>query len=108
MAERDFKKDWIANRMRAKQPLPPGATGTLTNYDPSWRDRLADLMGGAANRISGKPYDEARRNSMTLLGLAPGTGTVMSAEDAVSAAKQGDWRGAALAGLGAIPEIGPE
>ncbi|MER8619163.1 hypothetical protein NKG99_20385 [Mesorhizobium sp. M1409] len=106
-----FKDQWIANqkrRMHPEQQLPPGATGELTNYDPSWRDRLADLMGTAANKISGKPYDEARRDSMTLLGLAPGTGTAMAAEDAARAAKAGDWRGAALAGLGAIPEIGPE
>lgn len=84
----------------------PGATGELTNYSPSWRDRLADAMGGAANAISGKPYPEARRDSMTLMGLAPGTGTVMSAEDAASAAKKGDWKGAGLNALGAIPDGG--
>jgi hypothetical protein len=103
-----FEDQWIANRMRAQQPLPPGATGEMSNYSPSWRDQLASLLGTAANRISGKPYDEARRDSMTLLGLAPGTGQVMAAEDAVRAGKEGDWKGAALAGLGAIPEIGPE
>jgi len=107
----DLKQDWIAGqkrRMHPEQyPLPPGATGELTNYDPSWRDRLADLMGTAANAISGKPYDEARRDSMTLLGLAPGTGTAMAGEDAVRDLKQGDYVGAGLNALGAIPDAGP-
>ena len=108
MAERNFI-DWMNARRQADlQPLPPGATGELTNYNPSWRDRLADLLGAAANQISGKDYNEARRDSMTLLGLAPVTGQVMAAEDAVRAGKEGNWKGAALAGLGAIPQIGPE
>lgn len=101
-------QDWIAaqrNRMQPP-PLPPGATGELTNYNPSWRDRLADAMAATANAISGKPYDEARRDSMTLLGLAPVTGTAMATEDAVSAAKHGDYLGAGLAALGALPMAG--
>jgi len=107
----DLKEQWIADQQRRmhpeQQPLPPGATGELTNYTPSWRDRLADLMGTAANAISGKPYDEARRDSMTLLGLAPGTGSAMAAEDAARAFKQGDYLGAGLNALGAIPDAAP-
>ena len=102
------KQSWMADQLRRQQPPPAGATGEMSTYSPSWRDRLADLLATGANAISGKPYSEARRDSMTLLGLAPGTGQVMAAEDAIGAGKEGDWKGAALAGLGAIPEIGPE
>lgn len=87
--------------------MPPSPTGfALENYTPSFRDRLADLMGGAANAISGKPYDEARRDSMTLLGLAPGTGTGIAAEDMARDFKHGDYKGAALNALGVIPDGG--
>lgn len=87
--------------------MPPSPTGQyVENYNPSWRDRLADLMGSAANAINGKPYDEARRDSMTLLGLAPGTGTGIAAEDAARSLRHGDYKGAAINALGVIPDGG--
>jgi hypothetical protein len=118
----DFKKRFAASEQERRHPpnlfdkMKAGmdnpdafqATGEVSNYSPSWRDRLADAMGTVASKISGKDYNEARRDSMTLMGLSPGVGTAMAAEDAGTAARQGDWKGAALAGLGAIPEVGPE
>lgn len=88
--------------------MPPSPSGQyVENYSPSWRDRLADLMGGAANAISGKPYDEARRDSMTLLGAFPVTGTAIAAEDAARDFKHGDYLGAGLNAAGAVPDVGP-
>ena len=87
--------------------MPPSPSGQyVENYNPSWRDRLADLMGGAANAISGKPYDEARRDSMTLLGAFPGTGTAIAAEDMARDFKHGDYLGAAANAAGLIPDGG--
>jgi hypothetical protein len=101
------KYDLIRKWKAGQAEPPPSPTGTYAeNYNPSWRDRLADLMGGAANAISGKPYDEARRDSMTLLGLAPGTGTGIAAEDMARDFRQGDYKGAALNALGVIPDGG--
>lgn len=88
-----------------QQPVNPPQ---MENYNPSWRDRVADALGSAANYISGKPYSEARQDSMTLMGLAPVTGQAMAAEDAGRAYGNGDYVGAAMAGLGAIPDVGPE
>ncbi|RWP05106.1 hypothetical protein [Mesorhizobium sp.] len=106
MAERDFIK-WIENRRKPQQgPPQPGGFGELTPTEPDWRTRLADVMAQSAHAISGKDINEARRDSMTLMGLAPGTGQVMAAEDAAASAKQGDYLGAALAALGAVPMAG--
>jgi len=101
------KYDLIRKWKAGQAEPPPSPTGTYAeNYNPSWRDRLADLMGGAANAISGKPYDEARRDSMTLLGAFPGTGTAIAAEDAARNLKHGDYVGAGLNAVGVVPDVG--
>ena len=40
-----------------------------------------------------------------LMDMTPGVGDVKSAYDGVQAAKQGDWLGAGLGGLGALPMV---
>lgn len=106
----DFATTWLANRARKpwQGPLVPGATGELTaGAQPGWRDSLAHLMALGANAATGKDYSEAKRDSETLMGLAPGTGTAMAAQDAYKSFGEGDYLGAGLNALGAIPDVGP-
>lgn len=101
------KYDLIRKWKAGQAEPPPSPTGFyMENYSPSWRDRLADAMGSAATAINGKPYDEARRDSMTLLGAFPLTGTGIAAEDSARALKHGDYLGAGLNAMGVIPDVG--
>ena len=89
-------------------PPMPGTTGDATAVkSTSSRDALTNAMAGLAEGLTGKDYSEARRDSGTLLSLAPGTGTAISAEDAASDLGKGDYLGAGINALGAIPELGP-
>jgi ADP-Ribosyltransferase in polyvalent proteins len=95
---------------RRHQLRDPTREEALTAHQPTWRETFAGSMASAANAISGKDWNEAYRDSMTLLGVAPVTGTAMATEDAYSAYQRGDYFDAALnaaaAGIDLIPGVG--
>ena len=79
---------------------------TLQSYNPTWRDRLAHaLLGdspslGAQNVISGLLGSTGLGSTgMSVADLTP-VGGIFGAQDA---AQHGDYQGAAVAGLGALP-----
>lgn len=99
---------WAADRQRQpwQGPPAPGGFGELTATTPSLRDRLADLVGGLYG--GGKAGSSFGRNAAGLADFVPGVGQALAAGDATQAANEGDWQGASLAALGAVPGVGPE
>jgi hypothetical protein len=80
-----------------------GAPGT---YHRQLHDQLqSGLMGFDALRDSMIPKTAADAGQMAAY-MTPGLGNALSARDAYEGVQQGDWRKAALGGIGAIPLIG--
>lgn len=89
-------------------PTAPGETGKLSSYEPSWRDRLAQLigMGGEATGMQSRDASAFGRQATGLADFVPGVGSGLAASEIAPAIKRGDYGTAALNTLGAVPEVG--
>jgi hypothetical protein len=79
--------------------------------------KLRELMlanrraGGIMDQYEGREFvqqnspEEMQSRATGLLGLTPVVGDAMSAYEGVQAARQGDWMGAGLGALGALPFV---
>lgn len=88
---------------------------TLSPYEPSWRDRarwgLEDLLSGfGASRGTAQRYGDQLIGSPSYQGipaadLVPWVGNAFSANEGKRAYDRGDYLGAGLGALGAVPPI---
>ena len=79
--------------------------GTLSPGDPSVAEQLQQGVSEGAQRL-GVPVQGAERIGQTVrtgAEYAPGTSNVLSAADAYQAGQRGDYLGATLSALGAVP-----
>lgn len=90
-------------------PTAPGETGTMSTYQPTLRDRLAELLGKGAEATGMQPRTAAAygRQATGLADLLPGIGSGLAASEIAPAVKRGDYGAAALNTLGAVPDVGP-
>ena len=80
----------------AAQPMPPAPAPT---QQPSMTSRV---QAAAANKITNLPGASMMGNVGKMAGrVLPGAGTVLNAADAYNRAKEGDYLGAGIAGIGA-------
>jgi hypothetical protein len=97
------------DRMLAGMDNPgSGGTGDLTAGDYTLKDRLTDLVSYLYGGSDPKAAQSFGRSASDLATMVPGPGQVLSGDEALRAARKGDYSGAALAGIGALPGGGPE
>lgn len=91
----------------APKPRAPNEPfGTLSAYEPSWRENLAATLARYV-------FGDDRRGHATggkIAGIAdfiPGVGTGLAIDDTARALDEGSYGEAALNALGLIPELGP-
>jgi hypothetical protein len=87
---------------------PEAATGTLSAYTPSWSDRLRQFVEGAASGAgASKSYSQnLGEGAQGVAGLVPGLGNALSANQAYRDYEGGNYIGAGLNALGALPMPG--
>ena len=84
---------------------PEAATGTLSAYTPSWSDRLRQFVEEAASGAgASKSYSQnLGEGAQGVAGLVPGLGNALSANQAYRNYEGGNYVGAGLDTLAAIP-----
>jgi uncharacterized membrane protein (UPF0127 family) len=79
--------------------------GTLAPTDPSWSEKIQQGVSEAGQAL-GQPVEGAERlGSVVRTGAeyAPGTSNILSGNEAYRAGQRGDYLGAALSAVGAVP-----
>ena len=96
--------------LNAQDIAAMGGVGSLAPSNPSWSERLGGAFANAADAVRGGGDREGWQNaydiSQKLAGLLPGVGQALSGNEAYRGYQAGDYKGAALSALGAIPVPG--
>jgi hypothetical protein len=79
--------------------------GSISSYDPSWAEKVQQGVSEGAQAVGVPTQGAERMGSAVRTGAeyAPGTSNIISANEAYRAGQRGDYLGAAVSALGAVP-----